>query len=384
MMSPAYEPLSPVLAPSAPPTVSPEPRPKKPTNKPVKEGDLSVPKPRGRPSRTQRGQETPVTPAPPPLPRANQPANSPTEELHRPRSATIKNEETTPRPPTEAGDTTADEGVPGLRRTSRLVKRKRRESSPPDMESREPPAPPSHVLWTRSFNKVSHSAMEQIISHRSANMFANQIRERDAPGYKTVVLQPQDLKSVRAAMNRGNRAAAAAAAALPGGDPGTSSVWLPICEELVPPKAIINSAQLDRELAHMFSNAIMYNPDPDRGPGPRFMRAVEGDDEEGAEGGPTEAVLGYKVDENGVVNDTRSMFVEVQKLLSDLQSAEIQRGAPPVPATGTNTRQASVVGGLGETPDTKDDPGSAVDDADEHTAVEPENQTSKRRRITRG
>jgi len=214
-------------------------------------------------------------------------------------------------------------------------------------------------------------------------MFANQIRERDAPGYRSVVLQPQDLKSVRASMNRGNRAAVAAAAALPDGDPGTSSVWLPISEDLVPPKGIINSAQLDRELAHMFSNAIMYNPDPDRGPGPSFMRPDEDEDEEGAD--PTDGALGYKVDENGVVNDTRAMFVEVQKLLNDLQSAEIQRGAPPGPnATGTNTRQASVAGGHAETPDRKDDLGSAVEEAEEHAAAEPENQTAKRRRITRG
>lgn len=383
MEAPAYEPLSPVLAHSALPTASPELRQRKLAHKPAKEGDISIAKPRGRSTRTRGGVDVPTTPVPPPLPRGSQRASSPTEESNHPSSApgsaTIKNEETTPRPATEAGDTTADESVPGRRRASRLAKRKRRDSTPPN---REPPPPPSHVLWTRSFNKVSHSAMEQIISHRSANMFASQIRERDAPGYNSIILQPQDLKSIRAAMNRGNRAAAAAALALPDGDPGTSSVWLPISEELVPPKGIINSAQLDRELAHMFSNAIMYNPDPNRGPGPRFMREVEDEDEEGAD--PADGALGYKVDENGVVNDTRAMFVEVQKLLSDLQSAEIQRGAPPVPATGTNTRQASVAGGFADTPDRKDELGSAAEEVEEHAATEPENQTAKRRRITRG
>ena len=306
---------------------------------------------------------------------------------------------------TEAGDTTADESVTGRRRTSRLAKRKRRESSPAVVESHEreppaPPVPPTHVLWTRSFNKVSHSAMEQIIGHRSANMFASQIRERDAPGYRSIVLRPQDLKSIRAAINHGNKAATAAAAALPDGDPGTSSVWLPISEELVPPRGIINSAQLDRELAHMFSNAIMYNPDPNRGPGPAFMRELPEDEEEGADGAATDA-LGYKVDENGVVNDARSMFVEVQKLINDLRGAEIQRGAPPAPVPsaagaaqtpatgGTSTRQASLAtAGHGEASDGKDGPSSAVEEADEHANVtEPENvggSIAKRRRIARG
>lgn len=230
--------------------------------------------------------------------------------------------------------------------------------------------------------------MEQIVGHRDANLFAHQIRERDAPGYRNRILMPQDLRSIRNAINHGNRAAAAAAAALPGGDPGTSSVLLPISEELVPPKGIVNSSQLDRELAHMLANAIMYNPDPNRGPGPAFMRSeaeVDAEDEEN--GAP---VLGYKVDENGVVNNARAMFVEVEKLLSDMRAAEIQKGAPASAATphGTSTRQASVAAGLGETPARRDEAGSSTADGDrdEQTPTEPENvgNVSKRRRITRG
>jgi hypothetical protein len=235
--------------------------------------------------------------------------------------------------------------------------------------------------------------MEQIVGHRSANMFASQIRERDAPGYRTIVLRPQDLKSIRAAINHGNKAAAAAASALPDGDPGSSSVWLPVSEELVPPKGIINSAQLDRELAYMFCNAIMYNPDPNRGPGAAFMRVDEehkadgGGDNGG--GGTADAILGYKMDENGVVNDARAMFVEVEKLLSDMRSAEKQRAAPNPPATGTNTRQASLAAGAGgtssETPARKEEP-AAAEEVEEPPVVEPEaaTNTAKRRRITRG
>jgi hypothetical protein len=306
-----------------------------------------------------------------------------------PESTLIKHEETTPQPPTETGDTTADESVTGRRQVSRAVKRKRQDTaSPTPVGSREPPGPPTHVMWTRSFNKVSHSAMEQIVGHRDANLFAHQIRERDAPGYRNRILMPQDLKSIRNAINHGNRAAAAAAAALPDGDPGTSSVLLPISEELVPPRGIVNSSQLDRELAHMLANAIMYNPDPNRGPGPAFMRSeaeVDAEDEEN--GAP---VLGYKVDENGIVNNARAMFVEVEKLLSDMRAAEIQKGAPAAAAalTGTSTRQASVAGGLNETPAKRDEPGSSTtaDDREEQTPTEPETtgNVSKRRRITRG
>jgi hypothetical protein len=285
----------------------------------------------------------------------------------------------------DANDAATDEGGTTRRQSSRMLKRKRQDASPTpaeteaemqtEMDGREEPAPPRHVLWTRSFNKVSHSAMEQIIGHRDASLFAHQIRERDAPGYSSIVLQPQDLKSIRAAINHGNRTAAAAAASLPDGDPGTSSVWLPISEELVPPKGIINSAQLDRELAHMFSNAIMYNPDPNRGPGPYFMRSDEEVDAEDGEDGP---VLGYKVDENGIVNNARAMFVEVQKLLADMRNAEIQRGAPPPPTGATSTRQVST----SET--TRTDERASVTVEEDAEEAENVGTASKRRRITRG
>jgi hypothetical protein len=254
-----------------------------------------------------------------------------------------------------------------------------RDALPADFASSDAAAP-KLVLWTRSFNKVCGSAMEQIVHHRSANMFAAPIREKDAPGYHKVVKQAQDLKTIRAAINHGNRAAAHAAAALEGGDPGSSSVWLPRTEELVPPKSIVNSSQLDRELAHMFSNAVMYNPDPHHGPGPAFLRDVEGEGDAGdgdAGGGAHQqdsGVRGYKVDEFGVVNDARGMFVEVEKLLSELRSAEVRRNVPPgMLGTGTSTRQASVLGGEGGRDDGEEDEGDGEGDG----AV-------KRRRITRG
>ena len=268
----------------------------------------------------------------------------------------IKDEDATPRPTEETGDTTADESIPGRPQimtpgsvSSRLHKRKR-QGTPPEL-----PAETTQVLWTRGFTKVSSSALDQISSHRDANMFATKLREKDAPNYRQIVLQPQDITSIRSAIKHGNKAAVQAAASLPNGDPGTAHVWLPMSEELVPPKGIINSAQLERELVHMFCNAVMYNADPDRGPGPAFMKRSQEEEEE---------IVGYRLDENGVVKNTRSMFVEVEKLLGDLRSAEKERSAPPPSA-----RPASVATPAEETGDDDDDNG------------ERETGTAKRRRI---
>ncbi|KAL2160753.1 hypothetical protein VTH06DRAFT_950 [Thermothelomyces fergusii] len=379
--SPAYEPTSPILSASAPREVKESQKP---------EGPAETPKSKpGRSPASQTAQGA-SPPQPGPRPPSTQPAKSPAKQTAaaEPEPPQVKQDEAnTPHLSTEAGDTTADESVSGRPPPTRATKRKREDLTPTpaqtprasqqqDASSDGPGASttaaegPKFVLWTRSFNKVCGSAMEQIIHHRFANMFVAPIREKDAPGYHKVVKQAQDLKTIRAAINHGNRAAAQAAAALPDGDPGTSSVWLPRTEDLVPPKSIINSSQLDRELAHMFSNAVMYNPDPHHGPGPAFLRGEEDDDDDDDAGGPDgsggggggggsghshaqdSGVLGYKVDEFGVVNDARAMFVEVEKLLSELRSAEVRRNVPPggphgVGGTGTHTRQASVLAAQG-------------------------------------
>ncbi|KAH6622643.1 hypothetical protein F5144DRAFT_622802 [Chaetomium tenue] len=346
--SPAYEPTSPVLRPSAPPVLKQAPK---------REGPTETPKHKpGRQQASQRPQGI-STPQPGPRPTAAVPAPSQVKQA--------------------AAESEPPRSVTGRPHPARSTKRKREELTPTPgraprasqlrealSEGLNPADPPKLVLWTRSFNKVCGSAMEQIVHHRSANMFAAPIREKDAPGYHKVVKQAQDLKTIRAAISHGNRAAAQAAAALPdGADQGSSSgVWLPRTHDLMPPKSIINSSQLDRELAHMFSNAVMYNPDPHHGPGPAFLRPEIDEDEEvadadaggggggsggggGGGGGVAQdsGVLGYKVDEFGVVNDARAMFVEVEKLLSELRSAEVRRNVPPGGggggggATGTGT-----------------------------------------------
>lgn len=337
-------------------------------------------------------------------------------------STKVKREDATPRPLEDAGDTTADESVSGRRqfaspRAPRTVgKRKRQDSATPDQravsEARSraplppPPGIPTHVLWTRAFPRVSASTLEQISSHKHANMFSQAIRERDAPGYKTIVLSPVDLKVIRTAISAGNKAAAAAAAALPTGDPGHSSVWLPISEELVPPRGIINSSQLERELVHMFANAIMYNLDQYRGPGPAFMRGTgvggKGANEAHGNGnghgaGDASNMIGYQVDENSVVKNTQAMFAEVDKLLIELRSTEAQPGVPPPPlppgAVPASERLArgSIVSvsatGKGQTPAPAVGGSFVEDENDDHQTdreAEGTSGTVKRRRTGRG
>ncbi|KAF5021376.1 hypothetical protein F66182_6565 [Fusarium sp. NRRL 66182] len=360
--SPAYEPVSPPPKPAALPSSAgstPRPSTKKQAPKAAPKLDPTVPKSaRGRSARA--GQKARGVSSTPSLTRSrrSQSIMSHTDEPTTQASESapkIKDEEATPRPTEETGDTTADESIPGRPQivtpssvSSRLHKRKR-QGTP------NPPSETTQVLWTRGFTKVSSSALDQISSHRDANMFATALREKDAPNYRQIVLQPQDITSIRAAIKHGNKAAVQAANSLPGGDPGTAHVWLPLSDELVPPKGIINSAQLERELVHMFCNAIMYNADPDRGPGPAFMKRTQEEEEE---------IVGYRLDENGVVKNTRSMFVEVEKLLGDLRSAEKERSAPPPSAI----RPASVATPAEETGD-DDDEG------------ERDTGTAKRRRI---
>ncbi|KAH9907952.1 hypothetical protein F4778DRAFT_768694 [Xylariomycetidae sp. FL2044] len=150
--------------------------------------------------------------------------------------------EATPRALEETGDTTADESIPGriVPDSSKQSNKRKRQDSPPN---RTPAMPPTH------------SALDQIISHRHANMFAHPI-----------VLRPQDLKGIQKAITAGSKAAAVIAATMPELDSTATNVWIP----------------LSRELVHMFANAI----------------------------------IGADVDENGVVKDTRNMFAEVEKLLT--------------------------------------------------------------------
>lgn len=183
------------------------------------------------------------------------------------------------------------------------LSKKRRQQSP-DPESEDlgtPPPRPNTVLATRNFHKMSATIMNDINSHKHASYFTNQVRDKDAPGYSEIIKQPQHLKSIRAAINTGNKAVNAAAAALespsasgtptrPGVD-GSTTVELERTEDLIPPKAIVNSAQLEKEIMRMFANAVMFNPG-----------------------------------EDGMVSDTREMFEDVEAKLAEWRGAEKEAG----------------------------------------------------------
>ena len=38
---------------------------------------------------------------------------------------------------------------------------------------------------------------------------------------------------------------------------------LPLSTDVIPPKAIVNSGQLEKEVMRMFANAVMFNPGDD-------------------------------------------------------------------------------------------------------------------------
>lgn len=178
------------------------------------------------------------------------------------------------------------------------AKRKRHESptaSAEDQELSTPQPRDNTVVATRNFAKVSSALMNDISSHKHGTYFAKEVREKDAPGYSDIVKRPQNLKSIRSAMTAGARAIAAAstAAESPSTTPSASSttVELERTADLIPPKAIVNSAQLEKELMRMFANAYMFNPG-----------------------------------EDGMALSTKEMFHDVEQTISDWRGAKREVG----------------------------------------------------------
>jgi len=91
--------------------------------------------------------------------------------------------------------------------------------------------------------------------------------------------------------------------------------------DLMPPKGIVNSAQLEKEVCRIFANAVMFNPDPKHGLGPAFRtrsRLVAA----GKENSHGERIVVEEDDGGGVVRDTREMFETVEKSVSNWRAAE--------------------------------------------------------------
>ncbi|KAK7518752.1 Bromodomain-containing protein [Phyllosticta citriasiana] len=220
-------------------------------------------------------------------------------------SASVKPEPSTPAETIETDAQSTTEATPtsGGRRTRRRAgtlqsvaeqptgtannkrKRDQREESEtprPEVEDEvnmASPAPPTFVVASRNFSRMSAPVLNDISSHKHASLFSTPVKAKDAEGYYDIIRRPQDLKSIRAAIQNGSRAVTAATASnadtplgnSPSQGPSTPThfssssthITLPISEDLVPPKGIVNSAQLEKELMRMFANAVMFNSGAD-------------------------------------------------------------------------------------------------------------------------
>jgi hypothetical protein len=207
-------------------------------------------------------------------------------------------EDTTPAPQM----TTRRRGNLTASQSSSKRKRNARETSPEEMaEHISLPGLPQTVIAPRHFSRMCTPLMNDIGSHKHASTFTTAVKAKDAEGYYEIIKRPTDLKSIQKAIAVGAKQVAAAASGdTPAGSPGGGGgvVELPMTAENVPPKAIVNSAQLEKELMRMFVNAVMFN-----------------------------------AGEDGVVEDAREMFETVQRSVSSWRSVERSSGRLEVEET---------------------------------------------------
>lgn len=233
------------------------------------------------------------------------------------------------------------------------------------------PIDPNLVATTRNFSKISQTLMQEVLGHKHTGIFAKPITEREMPGYRDLIYCPQDLKSIKAAISAGNKAVAAAieeqsvSSATPGVGEAASPIATPTTSvagknsilllkktpDLVPPKAIVNSGQLEKELIRMFANAIMFNPLPrdERGLGNIRLRpggALDKDGEVKTADGEASANAGvpkrtWKTEEGGIIRDTRDMAEAVEKAVADWR--DVEQG--PVFGNTSDVRGSSTIRG---------------------------------------
>ncbi|OQE31720.1 hypothetical protein PENSTE_c001G05539 [Penicillium steckii] len=184
-----------------------------------------------------------------------------------------------------------------------------------------------YVVCTRGFHRTAAPILNDVTTHKLASIFAKPLGERDAPGYHDLIYRPQDLKTIKSAVHQGSKAVAAATEAVstPAGDSespapvsGTPTknnvLMLQKSEDLLPPKGIVNSAQLEKEFVRMFANAIMYNPVPERGFGPGFPMI--------SDRGSRESTQSSDGEEGGIIQDSKDMFRDVEQAVTRWRAAE--------------------------------------------------------------
>ncbi|RJE21960.1 Bromodomain protein [Aspergillus sclerotialis] len=222
---------------------------------------------------------------------------------------------------------------PGRRPGRGRPKRKRSVSEAVEPEPAQPepepsrPDPNQYVLCARNFPRTSNPIINDVTTHKHASIFTKPLTERDAPGYRDLIYRPQDLKSIKSSISQGSKAVSAASETVStpaadgesptpaAGTPSKNTVlMLQKTEDVIPPKAIVNSAQLEKELIRVFANAVMYNPTPQRGFGPSFPMISDSGSRAGTEV--------PEADEGGIVNDAMEMFDDVEKAVTRWRAAE--------------------------------------------------------------
>lgn len=184
----------------------------------------------------------------------------------------------------------------GRKRTAReaSLAESEEQPAPETSEQRGTPGPSKVVIAPRRFGAMSSPIMNDINSHKHASTFTTAVKAKNAEGYYDIIKRPTDLKSISKAIANGSKIINAATASdTPAGSPGLNGgiVELPLTADVIPPKAIVNSAQLENELMRMFVNAVMFNPG-----------------------------------EEGVVEDAREMFESVEKSVNQWRNAERMKG----------------------------------------------------------
>ncbi|KAJ4994483.1 hypothetical protein SVAN01_00312 [Stagonosporopsis vannaccii] len=164
-------------------------------------------------------------------------------------------------------------------------KRNAREASLAESEDMPgTPSPHRTIIAHRNFHRTCQTMLDDITSHKHASIFAHAVKLKDAEGYYDIIKRPTDLSTIKKALSNGAKYVTATASDTPIGSPGGAgaTIELPVSSDVVPPKAIVNPAQLEKELMRMFVNAMMFNPG-----------------------------------EGGVVEDAREMFESVQRSVSN-------------------------------------------------------------------
>ncbi|KAL9595174.1 MAG: hypothetical protein Q9219_006597 [cf. Caloplaca sp. 3 TL-2023] len=234
----------------------------------------------------------------------------------------------------------------------------------------------TYVLASRNLPRTSATLMNDISAHKFASIFAKPLTEREAPGYHSLIYRPQDLKSIKQAITNGNRALTSFleqareendgarnnnnnnsggrgdVVPVAGASESDPRVWVRKTEDVVPPKGIVNSTQLEREIMRVFANAVMFNPDPGRGFGPAFRtRArrkerhvpahLKEEEEEESESEEEEGRV-EEEEEGGVVKDAREMCEDVERVVGEWRAAE------EAAAAASSATAASVVVRVGK------------------------------------